>query len=109
MGPLARGSGVSGGGEVLVSAVTHPDMVRIIEGHGLRAVPVDLDTTTLEPRIKLLQRALSPRTRTVLVAHLFGSRFDLDPIAAFARRHRLLLVEDCAQTFRGTWDPGDSL
>jgi perosamine synthetase len=97
------------GGEVLVSAVTHPDMVRIIEGHGLRAVPVDLDTTTLEPRIKLLQRALSPRTRAVLVAHLFGSRFDLDPIAAFARRHRLLLVEDCAQTFRGTWDPGDSL
>ena len=97
------------GGEVLVSAVTHPDMVRIIEGHGLRVVPVDLDTTTLEPRIKLLQRALSPRTRAVLVAHLFGSRFDLDPIAAFARRHRLLLVEDCAQTFRGTWDPGDSL
>jgi len=97
------------GGEVLVSAVTHPDMVRIIEGHGLRTVPVDLDTATLEPRIKLLQRALSPRTRAVLVAHLFGSRFDLEPIAAFARRHRLLLVEDCAQTFRGTWDPGDSL
>ncbi|HLL39417.1 MAG TPA: DegT/DnrJ/EryC1/StrS family aminotransferase [Rubrobacteraceae bacterium] len=97
------------GGEVLVSAVTHPDMVRIIEGHGLGAVPVDLDTATLEPRIKLLQRALSPRTRAILVAHLFGSRFDLDPIAAFARKHRLLLVEDCAQTFRGTWDPGDSL
>jgi dTDP-4-amino-4,6-dideoxygalactose transaminase len=70
---------------------------------------VDLDTATLEPRIKLLQRALSPHTRAVLVAHLFGGRFDLGPIAAFARRHRLLLVEDCAQAFRGTGDPGDSL
>jgi dTDP-4-amino-4,6-dideoxygalactose transaminase len=87
--------------EVLVSSVTHPDMVRIIEGHGLRAVPVDLDTATLEPRVELLKEALSPRTRAIVVAHLFGGRFDLGPVAAFARRHGLLVVEDCAQAFRG--------
>lgn len=97
------------GSEVLISAVTHPDMVRIIEGHGLRVVPVDLDTATLEPRVELLEGALSPRTRAVVVAHLFGGRFDLGPVAAFARRHGLLLVEDCAQAFRGPWDPGDPL
>lgn len=98
----------SPGGEVLVSAVTHPDMVRVIEGHGLRAVPVDLDTATLEPRVELLEEALSPRTRAVLVAHLFGGRFDLGEVAAFARRHGLLLVEDCAQAFRGPGDSGDA-
>ena len=96
------------GGEVLVSAVTHPDMVRIIEEHGLRAMPVDLDGATLGPRVELLEAALSPRTRAVLVAHLFGGRFDLGPVAAFARRHGLLLVEDCAQAFRGTQDAGDT-
>jgi perosamine synthetase len=95
------------GSEVLVSAVTHPDMVRIIEGHGLRAMPIDLDPDTLEPRVELLEEALSPRTCAVVVAHLFGGRFDLGPVAAFARRHGLLLVEDCAQAFRGTWDQGD--
>jgi perosamine synthetase len=47
------------GEEVLVSAVTHPDMVRIIEAHGLRAVPVDLETSTLEPQCELLWRRLS--------------------------------------------------
>jgi perosamine synthetase len=97
------------GGEVLVSAVTHPDMVRVIEGHGLRAIPVDLDTATLEPRVELLEEALSDRTQAVLVAHLFGGRFDLGPVAAFARRRGLLLVEDCAQAFRGPGDPGDPL
>lgn len=97
------------GEEVLVSAVTHPDMVRIIEGHGLRAVPVDLDTSTLEPRRDLLDEALSGRTRMILVAHLFGGRFDLGPVAAFARRHGLLLVEDCAQAFQGPRHPGDPL
>lgn len=96
------------GGEVLVSAVTHPDMVRIIEEHGLRAIPVDLDGATLGPRVELLEAALSQRTRVMLVAHLFGGRFDLGPVAAFARRHGLLLVEDCAQAFRGTQDAGDT-
>ena len=100
---------VAPGDEVLVSAITHPDMVRIIEGHGLRAVPVDLETTTLEPKSELLEKAFSPRTRAILVAHLFGGRFDLGPVAAFARRHGLLLVEDCAQAFRGPGDPGDPL
>jgi perosamine synthetase len=99
---------VSPGDEVLVSAVTHPDMVRIIQGHGLRVIPVDLDAATLEPRVELFERALSPRTRAVLVAHLFGGRFDLDPVVAFARRHDLLLIEDCAQAFSGPPDVGDT-
>ena len=98
----------SPGDEVLVSAVTHPAMVRIIQGHGLRAIPVDLNAATLEPRVELLEGALSPRTRAVLVAHLFGGRFDLDPVVAFARRHGLLLIEDCAQAYRGPPDVGDT-
>ena len=104
LGVLAQTSG----GEVLVSAVTHPDMVRVIEGHGLRAVPVDLDAETLEPRLERLEAALSGRTRAVLVAHLFGGRIDLGEVAAFARRNGLLLVEDCAQAFRGPGGTGDT-
>ena len=97
------------GCEILVSAVTHPDMVRIIERHDLRAVPVDLDLATLAPRAELFERAVSPRTRAVLVAHLFGGRVDLSQIADFAREHHLLLIEDCAQTFHGPHDTGDPL
>jgi perosamine synthetase len=91
--------GLRAGDEVLVSAVTHPDMVRIIRGHGLRAVPVDIDPETLVPRPWMLEVALTPRTRVVLVAHLFGGRMDLGPVARFARERGLLLVEDCAQAF----------
>lgn len=95
--------------EILVSAVTHPDMVRIIERHGLRPVPVDLDLMTLAPRGDLLMVGRSPRTRAILVAHLFGSRVNLEPVSDFARKHNLLLIEDCAQSFRGAKDLGDSL
>lgn len=101
---LLRALAFPAGSELLLSAVTHPDMVRIIERHGLRAVPVDLDLETLTPRAAAFERAVSPRTRAVLIAHLFGGRVDLGPIADFAREHDLLLFEDCAQAFRGPHD-----
>lgn len=94
-------SGLRPGDEVLVSAVTHPDMVGILRGHGLRAVPVDLDPETLAPHPGALEAALTPRTRVVLVAHLFGARMELGPVARFAGEHGLTLVEDCAQAFWG--------
>ncbi len=90
-----------------MSAITHPDMVRIIEAHGLVAVPVDLDVATLAPRLEVAERLVTPKTRAILVAHLFGGRFDLGATVAFAKRHHLLLWEDCAQAFTGAGDSGD--
>ena len=97
------------GGEVVFSAVTHPDMPRLAEHHGLTAVPVDLDPETLAPRLDALHRAIGQGTRLVVVAHLFGGRVDLERIAAACRRQRVLLVEDCAQAFAGPEDTGDPL
>jgi perosamine synthetase len=97
------------GDEVAVSAITHPDMVRVLEAHGLRALPVDLDPDTLTPRADLLERVIGPRARALLVAHLFGTRADLEPLADVSRRHGLLLIEDCAQSFRGPDDSGSPL
>jgi perosamine synthetase len=95
------------GSEILMSAITHPDMARIVERHRLVPVPVDLDLDTLQPRPELLRRALSPRAKAVVVAHLFGSRVDLTEIAAVCRENDLVLIEDSAQALRGPRDSGD--
>jgi 1-acyl-sn-glycerol-3-phosphate acyltransferase len=97
------------GDEIAFSAVTHPDMVRIAESHGLRPLPVDLDPATLAPRTDLLERAITPRTKLIVLAHLFGARADLAPVVEVARRHGQLVVEDCAQSLRGPHDNGDPL
>ncbi|HEV2969373.1 MAG TPA: aminotransferase class V-fold PLP-dependent enzyme [Pirellulales bacterium] len=89
------------GSEVLVSAITIPDMLRIIEDHGLVPVPVDIDPDHLAIEMDSLKRAVTPRTRALLVAHLFGTRQPLEAIAEFAQQRGLLLVEDCAQAFVG--------
>jgi perosamine synthetase len=89
------------GSEVLVSAITIRDMVRIIEAHGLVPVPVDLNPEDLSIDIESMQRAISPKTRAVLVAHLFGTRQPLEPILKIAKEHGLFVAEDCAQAFAG--------
>src|SRR5438552_3718953 len=93
--------GLRAGDEVLVSAVTHPDMVRILEAHGLVVVPVDLEVSTLAPNLELAQRLVTSKTRAMLIAHLFGGRFAMETSVAFAKRHGLFLWEDCAQAFTG--------
>jgi len=89
------------GSEVIMSAVTVPDMARIVRHHGLVPVPVDVDAATLEPSLDELEEAITPRTRAILVAHLFGSRIDMGPIVELAREHKLLVIEDCAQAYVG--------
>jgi dTDP-4-amino-4,6-dideoxygalactose transaminase len=97
------------GAEAAFTGVTHPDMVLIARSHGLRVLPLDLDLDTLAPTADSLERGIRPATQLVVVAHLFGGRVDLAPIAERARRHGALVVEDCAQALRGARDHGDAL
>lgn len=89
------------GSEVLVSAVTIPGMLHILEHHGLVPVPVGLNRRDLSPNLVEAQALVTPRTRAVLIAHLFGNRIDVKPWSALARDHDLLLWEDCAQAYVG--------
>ncbi len=89
------------GSEVLISAITIPDMVRIIEHHGLVPVPIDLHASDMSPRADLLKNAVTPKTKAILLAQLLGGRFDLAPFVEFARQNHLILLEDCAQAFEG--------
>ena len=95
--------GLPAGSEVLVSAVTIEDMVTILRHHGLIAVPIDVNPTDMSPSFKDIDRAITPRTKAILIAHLFGTRLPLEPFAEKVREHGLLLWEDCAQAFDGRY------
>ena len=92
-------AGFERGTEILVSALTIPGMLQVIEDHGLVAVPVDVEVDTLFPTTASFAAQVTPRTRAILAAHLFGSRANLDDLAELARRRGLELLEDCAQAF----------
>ncbi len=89
------------GSEILMSAVTIDDMVRVIRKHHLVPVPVDVNSADMSPRLDRLEAARTPQTRGVLVAHLYGGCIDLQPVVDWARKYDLQVWEDCAQNFQG--------
>jgi len=89
------------GSEVLLSAITIPGMLQIIEHHGLIPVPIEVDKRNLESSAEKLASAINEKTRILLVAHLFGCQISMKSVIQLAQQHELILVEDCAQAFVG--------
>lgn len=96
---------------VLVTAVNVPMMFRVLEEHHLIVQPLDLDPHTLMPTEQSLQQAVhcwGSRVKALLCTHLYGGLCDLQPLVEFSAKHKLLLIEDCAESFvgelyRGQW------
>lgn len=90
------------GSEVLMSAINIPDMVDIIESHGLKIISIDIDLETLQCNEKEVNKAINDKTVMVLIAHLFGSRMEMEPIYNALKKHpHIFIFEDCAQAFEG--------
>ncbi|MPZ11005.1 MAG: aminotransferase class V-fold PLP-dependent enzyme [Kiloniellaceae bacterium] len=89
------------GDEVVFSALNVKGMINIVRREGYVAVPLDFDAQTLTASVDTLQRALSPRSKVLVVAHLFGCRLALDGLIDAAHAAGLVVVEDCAQAFNG--------
>lgn len=93
--------------EVIMSGLTIPDMPRIVRENGMTPVGVDIDLNSIGPNIEAIRRAITPRTRAIVVAHLLGGLVDLSPIYELAQQHDLLLIEDCAQAYSSRNYRGD--
>jgi dTDP-4-amino-4,6-dideoxygalactose transaminase len=89
------------GDEVIFSALNVKGMVRVVREAGLVPVPVDLDIAHMGPSLERLKRAITPRSKVFVAAHLFGTRLELNELFAFARGQGIVAVEDCAQAFNG--------
>lgn len=95
------------GSEVLLTGLTIPDMPRIVAEHGFRPIGLDVDPDRLAPNAEEIRARITPRTRAIVVAHLWGGTADLSEIVELARQHDLLLIEDCAQAYVGNQWLGD--
>jgi dTDP-4-amino-4,6-dideoxygalactose transaminase len=89
--------GVGAGDEVITVPGTFMATAEAITYAGARPVFVDIDerTCTMDPR--LIERAITPRTKAIIPVHLFGQMADMDPIMDIARRHNLFVLEDACQ------------
>ena len=91
------------GDEVIAVAAGFPTTVNPIIQFGAVPVFVDVDPVTLNIDAAQIERAITPRTRAVMLAHALGNPFDLDTVTALCRKHDLWLVEDCCDALGSTY------
>jgi dTDP-4-amino-4,6-dideoxygalactose transaminase len=98
-------AGVGPGDEVIVSPYTMAASATaaiIFQG-----VPIfaDIDPETYCISAETIRAKITPRTKAIIVVHIFGQAADMDPIMELARKHDIVVIEDCAQvpfaTYKG--------
>ncbi|MDR3131051.1 MAG: lipopolysaccharide biosynthesis protein RfbH [Treponema sp.] len=101
--PLLGDRAIRRGDEVITVAAGFPTTVTPILQFG--AVPVFVDVTIPQYNIgvSLLEKALSPKTKAVMLAHTLGNPFDLQAVKAFCAAHKLWLVEDNCDALGSTY------
>jgi perosamine synthetase len=90
------------GDEVLVSALTNIASALAIAHNGALPVPVDSEPTTWNLDLDLVERLITPRTRAILPVHIYGHPVDMERVRAIADKHKLLVIEDCAESHGAT-------
>ena len=93
------------GTEVILPTFTIISCAQAIVRAGLVPVPVDCDPQTWNMTPEAVAAAISPRTRAIMVVHIYGLPVDMDPILELAKQHNLKIIEDAAeligQTYQG--------
>jgi dTDP-4-amino-4,6-dideoxygalactose transaminase len=89
--------GVQPGHEVITSPNTFVAAAEAITYCGAVPVFVDIDPATANLDARLLERAITPRTRAMMPVHLYGRPADMDAIREIAARHDVRILEDAAQ------------
>ena len=98
-----RACGVQPGDEVLLPPFTFVATASAVSALEAKPVFADIrpDTYNLDPAE--CARRVTPRTRAIIVVHLYGLPADMDPILAFAKQRRLPVIEDSAQAIGASY------
>ncbi len=97
--------GIGPGDEVIIPTFTLIASANMVCLTGATPVLVDVepDTWCIDP--KLIEEKITPRTKALMVVHMYGHPCDMNAIMAIADRHGLAVIEDCAQA-HGAQDHG---
>lgn len=91
------------GDEVITVAAGFPTTINPIIQNGLVPVFVDVDIPTYNIKAEDIEKALSDKTRAIMIAHTLGNPFDLDAVIKIAKEYDLFVIEDCCDAVGSTY------
>jgi CDP-6-deoxy-D-xylo-4-hexulose-3-dehydrase len=92
------------GDEVITAAAGFPTTVNPIVQAGCVPVFVDSELDTYNADLTQFERAVSVKTRAVIIAHTLGNPYDPAAVREFCRKHALWMIEDTCDAVGATWD-----
>ena len=92
------------GDEVITVAAGFPTTVNPIVQNQMIPVFVDVDIETYNINIDEMKKALSTKTRAIMIAHTLGNPFNLREVTKFAKENNLYLIEDCCDAVGSTYE-----
>jgi len=92
------------GDEVIAVAAGFPTTVNPIIQYGAIPVFVDVDLKTHNIDADLIEAAISPKTKAIMLAHTLGNPFNLTKVKAICEKHNLWLIEDCCDALGAKFD-----
>lgn len=92
------------GDELVIASHTYTASAYPFIKNGARPVWADIDLTTRVVTAETIERCLTPRTRAIVVVHLYGYVAEMDPILELARSRNILVIEDAAQSIGASLD-----
>jgi CDP-6-deoxy-D-xylo-4-hexulose-3-dehydrase len=92
------------GDEVIVPALSWATTVWPLIQHQLLPVFVDCDPATYNFDYAKLEAAITPKTRAIMLVHVYGNPCDMDLILALAKKHNLYVIEDTCESMGATFD-----
>ena len=98
-----RACAVGPGDEVILPPFTFVATGSAVSALGAKPVFADILPGTFNLNPAELARVVTPRTRAIIVVHLYGLAADMDPILAFAKGRKLPVIEDAAQAIGATY------
>jgi CDP-6-deoxy-D-xylo-4-hexulose-3-dehydrase len=92
------------GDEVITVAAGFPTTVNPILQNGAIPVFVDIDLDTLNIKAENIEKAITPKTKAIMLAHTLGNPFNLDLIKDLCLKYNLWLIEDCCDALGSTYN-----
>lgn len=92
-------AGIGEGDEVITTSFTFIATAEAIRYVGAIPVYVDIKADTLNIDADLIEDAITDKTRAIIPVHIFGQPADMNKIMPIAKKHNLLVIEDCAQSY----------
>ena len=91
------------GDEVILPSYTFPTTASSLAKEGVNLVFVDIHPDTMNIDERLIEDAITPKTKAIMVMHYAGVACEMDTIMAIAQRYKLMVIEDAAQAFLATY------